>query len=409
VQQQHVALGDVDRPDAEVLAEPVHREHRQPVAAHLPGEHLLADQRGPRGHDDLADARLAREQRLAGGLGERRRDDVEALLGHEAAHVRRAAGDDEHVAHEHPLAHRARLAVGVLHPDERDPLGHRQGVHRRADERRVVPHAHAREALVEPVVLEDRLEVVRQVRGDLVRLAVRQQAAPEQHRDGGGQHHERQADHAELEEAEPLARLAVQRVGDDDVDGAAGQHEQRAGARGERGRHQQARRLQARATRREHDDRHERRRSPVRRDDRGEQRRQRHDRDQQPPAVGARVLDQRPTRPRGDARTLQPRGDHEQARDEHHDRVAEPRHRRPRVDEARGVHRERGQDGHQADRQPVPHEQRDGPREHDQAEGRVAHGSSCSTGAGLRGPRRARTRPSVPVRALMVDLPRWSR
>ena len=165
------------------------------------------------------------------------------------------------------------------------------------------------------------------------------------------------ADDRELEEPESGPADGPRRLGDDHVHRASGQRQQRAGAARERHRDQHLRRRGPQPAGDRHGHRQQCGGRAVRGDHRGQHAGQQHDRAEQPVAGAAGPTQLLPG-PRGDAGRLQALADHEQRRDEDDHLVAEPADHLGGVEHAGEVQRQAGQDRDDADRQPVPDEQR---------------------------------------------------
>ena len=95
VQQDRVALRELDGTVAQVLAEPLRGQHDQGVLPLHPPVDALAHQPGAGRHDDLGDARLPGHQVLA--VADPHHAHGEAVLDREPGDVVRRTGDDEGV------------------------------------------------------------------------------------------------------------------------------------------------------------------------------------------------------------------------------------------------------------------------------------------------------------------------
>ena len=239
MQEKAVARRQLEPGGAYVPAEPADAEHDEVSTSHLAREGRLAHEWRTRRHDDLRDPDLTVDD-----PGRPDRDgphrDGEAQLRHQTAHRVAHAADDDHVV----VADRGRprhgLSTGALDADE----GH-AGVCREVepscrhpDHGRAGTHAKTVETVVELVVRGEAVGVVTEVPHGLRRGPVGEHPRCEQHPEGDGGHDERQADHREVEEPERRRPRLDGRLGHDDVDGAARQGEQGAGAAGEGHRHE---------------------------------------------------------------------------------------------------------------------------------------------------------------------------
>ena len=117
-----------------------------------------------------------------------------------------------------------------------------------------------------------------------------------------------------------------------------------------------------------------------------------HREEQQAPGAVAGSRHELLADPGGHAGRVETLADHEQGGDQDDCRVAEPGQRLAQVEHAGEVERQRGADGDDLDREPVPDEEHDHSGENHQADGRVAHQPHSEGGARCRSP--ARTSPA---------------
>ncbi len=203
LQQHRVAHLESHFARAEILAAALHREDQQVAAlGDHAGEDLAPHQRGARRDHDLGQAGGAVEQRVGHGLLGFFRAEGQVHVVGEAGGGRGFAPQQQRVAFLDRRT-RGRPAAG-LHTDQAQPRIGIQAQRRGggADQRRTRTHAQAEGIALEPVLLDQRAGVTREIARHRGAAGVRQQFLAQQHQDHHRAGEQRHAHQRELEEAE---------------------------------------------------------------------------------------------------------------------------------------------------------------------------------------------------------------
>ena len=247
------------------------------------------------------------------------------LLGRQAAQWLAFAAHQDHVALGDGRTRERLAAFAFLDRDQAQArvLLQVDRVARLADIGRRGPHAQAVQSVLDPILFDQRLGMRAEVGGQRLAVAMRQQEALGELHDDHRADENRHARDREFEEADAAVAGILRRAGRDHVQGRAEQRQHGRAVRREAEREQQLRGGFAEPERDDDHHRQQRGHGAVHADGGSGERRQEHEQQKRPCLAASRLLDQLLTRPGRNARSLETRAHHEQARDQNDSRVAE--------------------------------------------------------------------------------------